>query len=149
MLAAADRPQPTVAQDWSVTAVPDTWDRDPRLKGQKGYVWYRCEVMVPQNWKGRGGTYLYVERVGSVCESFVNGTKVGISGALPPKYADGSKNFHRYVIPEKALKPGELNSVTIRMFDGDGQGGFLASRAAIDRGERGGLARRRMADANW
>lgn len=134
-LAAAETPNIPTPNAWTPIAVPSTWERDARFQEQKGYAWYRCDVTVPANWKGRGGTYLYVERVGSVCESFVNGTKVGISGALPPKFADGSQNFHRYVIPDKVLKPGELNTIAIRVFDPEGKGGFRAGAPQLIAGK--------------
>ena len=80
-------------------------------------------MKIPETWKGRGA-FLYVEKVDSACESFVNGVKIGVSGGLPPKYAAGVENLHRYVIPDKTLKPGELNTVSIRVFDEGGAGGF-------------------------
>jgi putative heme-binding domain-containing protein len=104
-------------------SVPGNWDATKLFQDHRGYAWYRCEVKVPETWKGRT-TYLYVEKIKGACESFVNGIKVGISGAMPPKYVDGVENLHRYAIPDKTLKPGELNSISIRIFNEDSAGGF-------------------------
>ena len=122
-LAIADVPSNPQPAKWSTMQVPGTWDQQPRMKNYEGFAWYRCDVDVPKNWQGRG-LFLYVEKVASSCESFVNGTKVGISGAMPPKYASGVENLHRYAIPDNILKPGERNTIAIRVFGTDGQGGF-------------------------
>lgn len=111
---------------WTPAPVPGLWEQIPEFNSYDGFAWYRCEVMIPASWKGRGG-YLYVEKVDNACESFVNGVKVGVSGAMPPKYVSGTENLHRYVIPDKALKPGELNTVAIRVYDEGGAGGFKGS----------------------
>lgn len=130
-LAAVEPP----ASKWALTPVPGTWDKEARFKEHTGFAWYRCNVSVPENWKGRGGTYLYVEQVNDACETFLNGTKVGVSGAMPPKFTDGHTNLHRYVIPEKVLKPGEINTVAIRVFDADGKGGFAGGAPQLIAGK--------------
>ena len=109
--------------DWNAVPVPGTSKQKRDPKDPSGFAWYRCEVKIPETWNGRG-TFLYVEKVGGACESFVNGSKVGVSGAMPPKYVDGVENLHRYAIPDKILKPGETNTIAIRVFSADGSGGF-------------------------
>jgi putative membrane-bound dehydrogenase-like protein len=116
--------------NWTTLPVPGTWNSHKNFEKQDGFAWYSCQVAIPENWKGRGA-FLYVEKVDSACESFVNGIKVGVSGGLPPKYAAGVENLHRYVIPEKALKPGELNTVSIRIFNEGGAGGFTRDAPQI------------------
>ncbi len=110
--------------DWTVLSVPGMWEaQQKKFANVDGFAWYRCEVKVPEAWKGRGG-YLYVEKVDNAAECFINGAKIGVSGAMPPKYANGVENMHRYVIPPTAIKPGEVNVVAIRVFDEGGSGGF-------------------------
>ena len=110
--------------DWMTLSVPGTWESQHKnFANIDGFAWYRCEVKVPEAWKGRGG-YLYVEKVDNAAECFINGAKVGVSGAMPPKYANGVENMHRYVIPPTAIKPGEVNVVAIRVYDEGGAGGF-------------------------
>ena len=118
---------------WRSLPVPGTWEQHAKdkppladLANYDGFAWYRCEVKVPEAWKGRGG-YLYVEKIDNAAECFLNGVKIGISGAMPPKYANGVENMHRYVIPPTAWKPGEVNVVAIRVFDAEGSGGFKAA----------------------
>ncbi len=115
---------------WRSMPVPGTWEQHAKdnppladLANYDGFAWYLCEVKVPEAWKGRGG-YLYVEKIDNAAECFINGAKVGVSGAMPPKYANGIENMHRYVIPPTAIKPGEVNVVAIRVYDEGGAGGF-------------------------
>jgi putative membrane-bound dehydrogenase-like protein len=106
--------------------VPGTWEKqDEHLAKYDGFAWYHCQVNVPQNWQGRGA-FLYIEQIDNASECFINGIKVGISGAMPPKYANGYDNEHRYVVPGNAIKPGETNTIAIRVFDEGGAGGFKA-----------------------
>lgn len=109
--------------DWTTLPVPGTWEQTKSFEDVDGFAWYLAAVKIPENWAGRG-SFLYVEKVDNACESFVNGTKIGVSGAMPPKYANGYDNEHRYVIPDKVLKPGQINTVAIRVYDEGGAGGF-------------------------
>lgn len=106
-------------------AVPGTWEQANDLAGHDGFGWYQCEVKVPDSWKGRGA-FLFIEKIDNASECFINGTKVGVSGAMPPRYANGHDNIHRYVIPTATLKPGEVNTIAIRVYDEGGVGGFKA-----------------------
>ena len=109
-----------------VLAVPGTWESQAKdLANYDGFAWYQCEVVAPDAWKGRGA-FLYIEKIDNASECFINGVKVGVSGSMPPKYSNGHDNIHRYVIPSTALKPGELNTIAIRVFDEQGAGGFKA-----------------------
>ena len=87
-------------------------------------------MKIPEAWKGRGG-YLYVEKIDNAAECFINGAKIGVSGGMPPKYANGVENMHRYVIPPTAIKPGEVNVVAIRVYDEGGAGGFKGGAPQI------------------
>ena len=109
--------------DWTTLTVPGTWESHKNFEKHDGFAWYLCEVKIPESWRGRGA-FLYVEKVDNACESFVNGIKVGVSGSLPPQYANGVENLHRYVIPDQTLRPGQVNTVAIRIFDEQGAGGF-------------------------
>lgn len=108
---------------WSTLSVPGTWETSADYRNYDGLAWYRCEVKVPEAWKDRG-VFLYVEQVDNACESFVNGVKVGISGGMPPKYANGYDNRHRYIVPAGTLKLGQVNTIAIRVYDEGGAGGF-------------------------
>ena len=113
-----------VGPAWQPIPVPGTWEQHgSEFAKLDGFAWYRSEVNVPEAWKGRG-VFLYIEKIDNASECFINGVKVGVSGAMPPKYANGDANLHRYVVPAAVLKPGELNTIAIRVYDDGGAGGF-------------------------
>lgn len=113
----------TSKSGWTTLPVPGTWEQNKNFASHDGFAWYRCEVKIPETWKDRGA-FLYVEQVDNACESFINGVKVGVSGAMPPKYANGDMNRHRYVVPAGTLKPEQVNSIALRVYDESGAGGF-------------------------
>ncbi|MFO0919473.1 MAG: PVC-type heme-binding CxxCH protein [Planctomycetaceae bacterium] len=106
---------------WAKISVPGLWE--DQIGPYDGFAWYRCVVKVPAEWKGRT-FYLYVELVDNACETFFNGVRVGVSGALPPQYVSGLKNRHRYVISGDLIKPGEINTIAVRVYDHEGKAGF-------------------------
>ncbi|WP_010587162.1 PVC-type heme-binding CxxCH protein [Schlesneria paludicola] len=116
-------PAPAVSKSWTTATVPGTTKPTDKPSKEPTTGWYYCEVEVPEAWKGRGA-FLYVEKLLGASESFVNGTKVGVSGSLPPKYVGGGENQHRYVIPDTILKPGQRNSIAIREVVPEGASGF-------------------------
>lgn len=120
----ADQKTSAMTTEPRVMPVPGTWEQNGKdLANYDGFAWYQCEVSVPDKWKGRGA-FLYIEKIDNASECFINGVKVGVSGAMPPKYVNGYDNMHRYVVPPNTLKPGEVNTVAIRVFDEGGAGGF-------------------------
>ena len=122
-----DQKLSSATNDWRILPVPSTWEKQGGdLANYDGFAWYRCDVAVPESWKGRGA-FLYIDQIDNASECFVNGVKVGVSGAMPPRYVNGYNNVHRYVIPGPALKPGTVNTVAIRVFDEGGAGGFKAA----------------------
>ena len=119
-------PRAAVSSNLRVMPVPGTWEQHAAdLAKHDGFAWYHCAVTVPEAWKGRGA-FLYIEQIDNASECFINGVKVGVSGGMPPKYVNGDNNQHRYVVPKDTLVPGELNTVSIRVFDEGGAGGFKA-----------------------
>ncbi len=113
-------PQPSTLNP-QLISVPGLWEDE--IGDYDGFAWYRCAIKVPAEWKGRA-FYLYVELVDNACETFFNGVRVGVSGSLPPKYASGLDNRHRYVISGDLIKPGEINTIAVRVYDHDGKAGF-------------------------
>ncbi len=107
--------------EWTTIKVPGLWE--DQVGDYDGFAWYRCTVKVPAAWKGRG-FFLYVDKVDNACETFFNGTKVGISGGLPPNYASGLHNMHRYVVSADLIKFGEPNTLALRVYDHEGKAGF-------------------------
>ena len=158
-VAAADpkEPLPIQAHSWNAIGVPNIVKPEAHAANApvKAAVnsWYYCQVSIPETWKGRSA-FLYVEKVLGASESFVNGTKVGVSGSLPPKYVSGGENQHRYVIPDAILKPGEQNAIAIHSVVPEGAAGFAGLAPILIAGNEaisleGGWARITGDDLSW
>src|SRR5690606_26094622 len=58
-------------------------------------------------------------------QTFFNGQLVGEMGAFPPAaYASATHRKREYKVPASLVKPGELNTIAIRVYDGGGARGF-------------------------
>ncbi len=112
--------------EWSALTVPGVWEEiAPKEFGNyDGYAWYRCEVVVPEAWKGLE-LQLSVEKVDNAHEAYFNGKRIGGTGSFPPNYKSGlSDKPQYYPIFVGTVKPGEKNVIAIRVYDADGRGGF-------------------------
>src|SRR5207302_308521 len=63
-----------------------------------------------------------------VDETFLNGVKLGQTGAFPPNYRSEWQAYRRYRIPVDALNWGGENVLAVRVYDGAGPGGIWSVR---------------------
>ncbi|GAB3259246.1 sialate O-acetylesterase [Larkinella harenae] len=101
--------------NWSTIKLPDLFDRKA-LPGFDGVVWFRREIMIPDELAGQAMT-LKLGQIDDMDETFVNGIAVGKTGQ-----AGTERN---YSIPAGTLKAGR-NVITVRVEDHGGGGGFIA-----------------------
>ena len=75
---------------WQAVDVPAVWRRPPAAdKGNDlGYSWYRCQLVVPEGWKGQQ-IDLFTEAVDDAREVYLNGVKIISLGSMPPKFRSG------------------------------------------------------------
>jgi len=120
------------AGHWQTLKVPGTWEETSQgqLARYDGFAWYRCWAKVPSDWANRTAL-LQVEAVDNVHEAYVNGRKVGGSGAFPPAYASGLDPAGQYDLGKTSLLPGAWNLIAIRVYDQDGRGGFKGRAPAL------------------
>ena len=132
----ADRPAvPEVGQDkadWRPLRVPGAWEDHAAeaLGSYDGLAWYRCLVHLPESWAGKD-VDLWIERVDNAHEVYVNGTKVGGAGSLPPAYKNGDTAGNRHRIRARDLNPGHDNLICVRVYDEGGRGGFKGDAPAL------------------
>ncbi|MCA9064916.1 MAG: beta galactosidase jelly roll domain-containing protein, partial [Planctomycetaceae bacterium] len=110
---------------WTLQPVPDAWRSMPRneLAPIDGYSWYRVLVRVPSEWKD-GPVRLFVEAVDDARSAWVNGQQVGINGTFPPRFRSGLGEKGRFDLPAGTLKPGQLNTVALRVYQNDPRPNF-------------------------
>lgn len=114
-----DYASPTLDEsDWTEVRLPHKWDKD-----LDGFGWYRASFVVPRDFAEKALT-LELGKVDDADETFFNGTRIGKTGELPPDYEEAWSLFRRYAIPKDIVRPGEVNTLAIRAYDGGGAGGL-------------------------
>lgn len=107
--------------DWQRIAVPGAWELSgiPSLEFMDGAVWFRKEVMLPDNWNGKSAT-LTLGAIDDHDTTFINGAKVGATGEETPNSWQAPRT---YTVPAGLLKSGR-NVIAVRVWDQAGAGGF-------------------------
>ena len=95
-------------RSWPVVAPGFSW-ADQKVKDATGILWLKQEVFIPKEWKNMELRLRFgqVRSVRDVTEVYLNGAKLGSTGTHDPKLD--------LVVPPDAFKPGELNTVAIRV----------------------------------
>ncbi|MFN3158959.1 MAG: PVC-type heme-binding CxxCH protein [Rubinisphaera brasiliensis] len=114
--------------------VPGDWNADvfANASQEGGNIgWYRAYTKVPDKWVKATGRTLYVDSVTLTVESvadafevFVNGSRIGAAGKFPPKFEAAGDEVFRFKIPPGLLKLGEYNTIAIRVYAAESEGGF-------------------------
>jgi putative heme-binding domain-containing protein len=117
--------QATAQDKVSLLSIPQSWRKVPggALAPQDGYSWYRCLIKVPADWKGSDLT-LYVEAIDDARATYFNGQFVGASGTFPPRFRSGLGENGKFAVNAKLVKPGEFNTVAIRVYQNDPRPNF-------------------------
>ena len=127
---------------WETIAVPKRWE-EAGHPSYDGFAWYRTRFSLPplpplppaaagQSKAVDGGqgrsVYLELGKIDDVDETFVNGVRVGQTGAFPPQYRSEWSTYRRYRVPADALNRGGQNVLAVRVYDGGGGGGIWSVR---------------------
>src|SRR5205823_2236608 len=100
---------------WETVPVPKPWE-EAGHPDYDGYAWYRTRFPLPPAPAGRPA-YLELGKVDDVDETFLNGVKLGATGAFPPNYRSEWQAYRRYRIPVDALNWGGENVLAVRVYD--------------------------------
>jgi hypothetical protein len=111
---------------WERLAIGTPWETagHPDLDG---FAWYRARFLAPRR-APSGPLVLDLGRIDDADQTFLNGTPVGATGALPPNYVSDWQGYRRYAVPKEAVRWGRENVVAIRVYDGGGPGGWYSVR---------------------
>ena len=126
------------AQDaaWETVDVPSTWKRPRTLKPEtNGFTWYRATVSVPEEWRGEKTRFLS-EPIDDAREYYINSSKIGSAGNLPPKFRSGLGEDHEHDVPANALLYGESNVIAIRVAQRFPRGGFNVAPPVLITGKQ-------------
>ena len=134
---------------WEEIPIGVPWERAGH-EGLDGYAWYRARFRAPARAPARpqaGALVLELGKIDDVDETFVNGVRVGGSGAFPPNYRAEWQTYRRYPVPREAVRWGRANVVAVRVYDGGGAGGMW--RLTRDRPPSVMLARAQAGGRDW
>ncbi len=103
--------------NWTKIKIPGMWEQT-EIGIIDGVVWFRMSVNVPKEQLGKDLT-LNIAPPDDADETFFNGTKVGESKEW--------KIVRTYKIPKNLVREGK-NIVAVRLFDFQGDGGFMGEK---------------------
>ncbi len=116
-------------ENWETIHVPSSWENQG-FHGYDGYAWYRNSFTLPEKYKN-DVVYLFLGYVDDVDQVFINGKKVGYSGSFPPDYRSAYDVFRRYPVPMQLLNYNDKNTIAVRVYDDELEGGILRGDVGI------------------
>lgn len=116
---------------WRKVRLPGHWS-EIDIKAENAYGWYRRRIDVSADLRGKE-VLLLIGKVDDVDETFVNGTKVGGMGALPPEYTTAWEKHRRYRVPAGVLKCDGTDVIAVRDYNGQADAGIYEAAPLICR----------------
>jgi sialate O-acetylesterase len=114
---------------WETIKVPSAWE-DQGFNGYNGYAFYRKKISVSSSLKGRM-LYLNMGYIDDVDEVYLNGHKIGSSGAFPPHYVTAYNAERIYFMPEEYINFDGMNVIAVKVYDSYDAGGIVAGEVGI------------------
>lgn len=105
---------------WHKMNVPQLWEST--LQETDGIVWFKRNISLPKGTAGKGGT-IHLGTIDDDDICWINGIEVGAT--------TGYTVERTYNIPTDILKDGE-NSITVKITDTGGGGGFYGNAASLN-----------------
>lgn len=108
---------------WQIVKLPSTWEEHSHYTQDNVYGWYRRELTVPAELKGKD-ILLNVGKIDDADETYFNGVKVGGMGSFPPNYVSAWDIIRHYKVSHEIIHYGGKNIIAVRVFDGIMSGGI-------------------------
>jgi len=108
---------------WQIVELPSTWDEHSNYTPDNVYGWYRREITIPADLKGKD-IFINVGKIDDADETYFNSVKVGGMGSFPPNYISAWDTLRYYKIPHGIIHYGVKNNIAVRVFDGIMGGGI-------------------------
>lgn len=113
-------------KNWQPVDVPAPWEKHSGYTEDNVFGWYRNALVIPKEWEGRP-VRVILGQVDDADQTFFNGQQIGAGGHMPDDkegYSSAAFTVRSYTIPPELIKYGEANSLSVRVFDGLGDGGM-------------------------
>lgn len=115
--------------DWEKINVPSSWENQG-FHGYDGYAWYRTTFKLTSDLKNKQ-LYLVLGFIDDVDQTYINGNLIGITGGFPPNYRTAYNAFRKYYIPTEYLNQDSENTIAVRVFDDELDGGIMSGKTGI------------------
>lgn len=115
--------------DWESIKVPSNWE-DQGFNGYDGFAWYRKRFTISSDFKNEQ-LYLELGYIDDCDEVYVNGTLIGYTGSMPPKYSTAYDAFRRYILPREILRYDKPNTIAVRVYDSGIAGGIVNGNVGL------------------
>ncbi|MBV4357552.1 putative Ig domain-containing protein [Pinibacter aurantiacus] len=126
-------------KEWKTIKTGTVW-QEQGFADYHGYAWYRIHIVIPSRmrlqsfWKD--SLCLYLAHVNDVDETYLNGRKIGKTGAFPEDaggYVSKWPAVRAYHIAasDPAIKWDKENVIAIKVYDGGGSGGIFMGNPSI------------------
>ncbi len=109
--------------NWESIDVPSSWENQG-FHGYDGYAWYRNNFSISGRYRSEI-VYLFLGFIDDVDQVFINGKQVGFSGSFPPHYETAYDVDRRYPVPSSLLNYDGANTIAVRVYDDELEGGIL------------------------
>jgi hypothetical protein len=116
-------------KDWETIDVPSNWE-DDGFNGYDGYAWYRASFEGAQLTRN-GNFNLFLGYIDDVDEVYLNGRRIGSSGAFPPKYRTAYNAQRNYAVPNEYVNFSGKNVLAVRVYDEALAGGIVSGDIGI------------------
>jgi len=116
-------------KDWGEIFVPADWENEG-FPGYDGFAWYRKTFMLPASAQNKN-VYAHIGYVDDACEVFINGHLIGEGGSCPPDYVTAYEQEQQFLIPEKFLQFNQENTIAVRVYDHQLNGGIVKGKIGI------------------
>jgi beta-galactosidase len=123
----------TDESSWQIVKLPSTWEEHSNYMPDNVYGWYRRELTIPADLKGKD-ILINLGKIDDADETYFNGVKVGSMGSFPPNYVSAWDIFRYYKVPHEIIHYGGKNSLAVRVFDGVMGGGIYNEGEKITEG---------------
>ena len=125
---------------WQTLSLDKDWDHQG-ISHNNGVAWYRIHVNIPSSpWRGMGPfkdkVVLDLGFIDDCDETWFNGIRIGKTGNFPSneeRYETKYDVWRCYVVDASLVRWDRDNVIAVRVYNGDGEGGFYDSRVSVGR----------------
>ena len=123
-------------QDWDIIEVDKPWERSG-YENYDGFGWYRLRTVLSK--KSLNSPYLEFYQklrlhLGPIADAditYFNGVQIARTGSLPMDNKQFANVSRLYDVPEELVEWGSQNVIAVRVYNGQGKGGFYKKAQTI------------------